>query len=174
MIWVDYALVGIVLISLLIGAWRGFVREVLSLISWILAFVVALRFAGDFANWLAPWIQAAAVRSVFAHIILFLGVLLAGGLAGWLLSKLIHSAGLGGVDRMLGAGLGLIRGALIVVVLVMVAAHSVARKEPWWTRSITIAYAAPAAAELQALIPEPWLSAIAFAASEPPNSKAEH
>lgn len=174
MIWVDYALVGIVLISLLVGAWRGFVREVLSLISWILAFVVSLRFAGEFSNWITPWVHAAVVRNVVAHVFLFFAVLLIGGLAGWILAKLVHSAGLGGVDRMLGAGLGLIRGALIVVVVVMVAAHSAARDESWWSRSPTIIYAAPAAAELQALIPEPWLSAIEFAASEPPNSKAEH
>ena len=133
MIWVDYAILAIIAVSALISVLRGFVREALSLVAWILAFWVALSFAPVASEYLAPYIQTPSVRTMAAFGLLFVVVLLLAALVNNLAVKLVKSTGLSGTDRMLGVIFGVARGVVIVAVLVLLAGLTPAPSDPGMT-----------------------------------------
>jgi membrane protein required for colicin V production len=128
----DYAVLAIVLFSVLISVIRGLVREVLALIAWAAGFIIAGVFAADIAGLLAPEVPDERLRLLAAFVGVFLAVLLAMSLVAMLVSKLVKSAGLGLEDRVLGGVFGLARGALIVTVLVLVAGLTALPRQPEW------------------------------------------
>jgi membrane protein required for colicin V production len=158
MIWLDYVFLGIVLFSLLMGMLRGFAREALSLLSWIVAFVVTLRHAPQLAEWLRPALSSPMLRLLSAYVLTFFAVLLAGALLSWVLGALMRGAGLSGVDRALGAGFGLLRGGFVLAALVLIGLNTSLHEEPAWRRSMLIPEIRPAAEALRTLIPDGWLA----------------
>lgn len=126
----DYALTGITLISLLLGLWRGFIYEVLSLTGWPLAFVLSKLYAGEIEHWLP--IPQDEVRAIVAYVLIFVVALLVWGVVAWLISRLVKAAGLGGMDSVLGGLFGLLRGALVVLVLVWLAGLSSIPEQAFW------------------------------------------
>ena len=134
MTWFDYAVFTIVGLSALLAAWRGVVREIAALAGWAAALILSGLFAQQLAQWL-PASLSPMLRAVVAYLGIFLGVLLLSGLAGMLLAKLFHAAGLGFTDRAVGALFGFVRGALIVFVAVMLAGLTGLPKEPFWRES---------------------------------------
>ncbi len=158
MIWVDYVFIGIVLFSVLVGLLRGLVREALSLAAWIVALVLTLRYAPAVGDYLHGSIRTPAVRTAVAYALVFFVVLIVGALITWLVSKIVRGIGLGGVDRMLGAGFGLMRGAFVVVAIVMLAGATAATQDLWWRKSLLVPQLEPAAVSLRSLIPEQWLA----------------
>ena len=131
---VDYVVVGIIAISALIGLARGFVREVLSLVIWGVAVVVALMFSEQFAAALPKRIEGDSLRFIVAFALTFVGVLIVGGLAQWLLKQLISTTGLTGTDRLFGLLFGGLRGAVVCVVAVIVL-RPIAAEQNWWRAS---------------------------------------
>jgi membrane protein required for colicin V production len=158
MAWVDYVFVGIVLLSVLWGALRGFIREALSLATWVLAFAAALGYGPELTEQLKPTIASDPLRLIAGYAIPFFGVLLIGGLLIWIISMAVRGAGLAPLDRMLGSAFGLLRGGLIVLALVIVAGFSALGHEPWWRQSEIVPQIQPFAKEVQALIPARWLA----------------
>lgn len=126
----DLIVIAVLLVSLLLGVWRGLVYEVLSLIGWPLAWLSSKLFADHVAP-LLPGKQE-ALRVVAAYASVFVATLIIWGVLVWLLSKLIKKAGLGGVDRTLGGLFGLVRGVLLVLVLVWLAGMTVLPEQPDW------------------------------------------
>ena len=112
MSWPDYAILGTILISVLVGALRGFIKEVFSLVVWSAAFLVAYQYAGDVAAMMEEQVSLPSARTAIGFSGLFVVVLLVGGLLNYLLGRLVESTGLSGTDRLLGgvfwrrAGLG--------------------------------------------------------------------
>jgi membrane protein required for colicin V production len=155
---VDYVFVGIILISVLVGALRGFIREALSLATWIFAFVGALRYGPECAERLKTAIDSEPIRMIAGYVLPFFLILLAGGLLIWLITRLVRGAGLGPVDRLLGSGFGLLRGGLIVVALVMLAGSSALGRESWWRQSALVPWIQPFAKDVESLIPARWLA----------------
>jgi membrane protein required for colicin V production len=131
MTWFDYAVFAIVGLSALLAVIRGVVREIAALAGWAAALVLSGLFAQQLAQWL-PAALSPMLRAVIAYLVIFLGVLLLSGLAGVLLAKLFRAAGLGFTDRAVGALFGLVRGALIVFVAVMLAGLTSLPREPFW------------------------------------------
>lgn len=176
MIWVDYVFIGIVLVSVLVGIFRGLVREALSLAVWVLAFVLTLRFAPLLAEHLQASIKTGPVRTVAAYAIVFFGVLIVGSLVTWAISHLVKGAGLGSIDRTLGGGFGLARGIFILAAVVLLAGTSAAKQEPWWKESVLVPRIEPLARGLHALIPEQWLAYLVPRddAADPPKNRPEH
>ena len=113
---VDWVLLAVLLGSLLLGAWRGLVFEVLSLAGWALAFLAARAGAPLLADVLPMGASPAPLRHGAAFVLVFIGTAFGVGLLAALLRKLLSSAGLRPVDRVLGAAFGALRAALLLLV----------------------------------------------------------
>jgi membrane protein required for colicin V production len=149
--WIFLAVLGV---SLLLGAWRGLVYEVLSVMSWIAAFIMAQWLAPDAAAWLPVERAPEAGRYAIGFIVVFIAVVFAGGLLAWLTKKLVQAVGLRPVDRTLGAAFGLIRGAVLLLAVAVVVNMSPARRAVWWTESKGAEAAMAALKNLKPMLPE--------------------
>ncbi|QLB21306.1 colicin V synthesis protein [Vespertiliibacter pulmonis] len=119
---VDFIIIGIVVFSLLVSLWRGFVSEVLSLAGWVIAFFIASKFYQPMSLVLlqinSSYLQNSEyLRNGIAATILFIAVLIVSGIINALLAKLVDKTGLSGTDRVLGAGFGILRGIFIVAAI---------------------------------------------------------
>jgi len=130
--------VGIVAISILVGAIRGFIKEAFSLAVWAAAFLVAFQYSGTLALQLENHIELPSARNALAFSGLFLLVLLIGGLLTFLIGKLVEKTGLSGTDRLLGGVFGGIRGLVLVIALMLVAGLTPVPQDPWWKSSRSI------------------------------------
>ena len=136
--YVDYAVLGVVLISILVGVLRGFIKEVFSLAVWAAAFLIAFQYSGDLAMMLENHIELPSARTSLAFAGLFLVILLIGGLITFLVGKLVEKTGLSGTDRLLGGVFGALRGLILILVLMLVAGLTPVPQDPWWQTSRTI------------------------------------
>jgi membrane protein required for colicin V production len=117
--WVDCAIIGIILISVLISLVRGFVREALSLATWIGAIWVGIHYYAAASIWLEPHISSTPIRMGVAFFILFIIALLIGSIISFILVRFIHKTGLSGTDRTLGIVFGLARGFIVVSIALL-------------------------------------------------------
>jgi len=153
LIWVDYVVLGIIGLSALISLVRGFVRETVSLLVWIGAFVVAWSYFRELATYLAEWITTPSIQLGAAFILLLLAVLILGGLLGFLVGQLVDKTGLTGTDRLLGMLFGAARGAILVAILVLLAGLTPLPQEHWWAQSLLIPHFQQLALWLLSLLP---------------------
>jgi membrane protein required for colicin V production len=151
--WADYLIVIIIALSMLIGLWRGLLREVISLATWIAAFAIAFLFAEDGATHLMPYIDVPSLRAAAAFGGLFLATLLLGGLVGILASYLVDYTGLTGTDRVLGMVFGLGRGAIVIAILVLAAGLTPMPRDPWWQQSLLVPHFQDTALWLRGMLP---------------------
>lgn len=154
----DWMLVGIVAVSAVFGLMRGFVGVVVSLVAWVLSGWAALNFGGDVGTWLAGSAEPGTTQVLGGYALCFLGVLLVVGLVGWLVRWAMKSAGLGGVDRVLGFALGLVRGGVVACALVLLFGLTSMPREPEWQASPVVPVLVPGASILRAWLPE-WVAA---------------
>lgn len=131
----DIVILVIIGISALLSLIRGFIKEALSLVTWIAAFWVSLAFTDRAADLLANWVSLPSARAALAFAGLFVTVLLLGGLVNYLIGQLVRKTGLSGTDRMLGMVFGVVRGAMVVAVLVLLAGLTAVPQDPWWQDS---------------------------------------
>lgn len=150
----DWVFLAILAASFLLGAWRGLVYEVLSVISWVAAFLIAQWLAPDAAAWLPVDRAPEAGRYAMGFIVVFIAVVFAGGLLAWLIKKLVEAVGLRPIDRTLGALFGILRGAVLLLALAVVVNMSPARGAPWWTESQGAGIAMSALESLKPVLPE--------------------
>jgi membrane protein required for colicin V production len=143
MSWPDYAILSVIAISIAVGALRGFIREVFSLLVWAAAFLLAWYFAGDVAALMEGSVTLPSARIAMGFTGIFIAVLLVGGLVNYLLGRLVESTGLSGTDRLLGGAFGALRGLALVLVLLLVAGFTPLPADPWWQQSRTIARLMP-------------------------------
>jgi membrane protein required for colicin V production len=136
--WPDYAILVIIALSSLVGVLRGFIKEVFSLAVWAAAFLVAWHFSGDVAEWMSDAVTLPSARLAMGFAGLFVAVLLVGGLANYLLGKLVATTGLSGTDRLLGGVFGAARGLVLVVAVLLVSGFTPLPADPWWKESATI------------------------------------
>lgn len=138
MIWVDWLLASIIGISALLSLWRGFVKEALSLLGWIVALWVAVLFFQELGAWMSRWIGSPTIRNVVAFTALFTGTVLLGALLNHLVGQLVEKTGLTATDRALGIVFGIARGVVIVAILVLLAGLTSLPGESWWGRSVLL------------------------------------
>ncbi|MDD1965530.1 CvpA family protein [Pseudomonas putida] len=132
---VDWAIIAIVVISALISLKRGFVKEALSLLTWIIAGAVAWMFGGSLAQYLVNYIETPSARVIAGCTILFVATLLVGAMVNFLIGELIRVTGLSGTDRFLGMVFGAARGGLLVVVAVGLLSLGPVQQDQWWQQS---------------------------------------
>jgi len=130
--WVDIAMLALLAVSVLVGLWRGFVLEVLSLAGWVVAYFAAQWLAPQVAPHLPVGAPSSALNLGAAFALAFFAVLLAWSLAARLVSLLVKATPLGFVDRGLGAVFGVLRGGVLLLVLAtLIALTPLAKSAPW-------------------------------------------
>ncbi|WP_460821309.1 CvpA family protein [Lysobacter olei] len=153
----DWVLLAIIGASALLGVMRGFVGVVVSLLAWMLGGWVAFRYGGDVGLVLASDGEPGATELFAGHALAFIAVMVVVGVVGWLVRKLVQSAGLGGMDRMLGFMLGLVRGGFVACALVLILALTSMPREPQWRASPVVPVLVPGAQWLRGWLPE-WVA----------------
>lgn len=150
----DWVVVALLAASVLLGLWRGLVYEVLSVLNWLAAFVLA--------QWLAPRVAVMlplsrageSLQYAAGFVLVFIAALFAGGLLAWLTRKLVEAVGLRPVDRALGGLFGLVRGTVAVLALAVVVHLAGLKDGAWWTESMTAGVATAALRGLKPVVPE--------------------
>ncbi|MDM7941595.1 MAG: CvpA family protein [Hydrogenophaga sp.] len=155
MVLTDWLLLAVLLLSVLLGAWRGLVYEVLSVAGWVAAFVLAQAWADEVAallplQGLSPPLQLAA-----GFLVVFIAVAFASGLLAWLVKKLVASVGLRPVDRILGSAFGLARGGVMLLAFAVVVSMSPMRDAAWWQTSALADVLVATLHAIKPLLPEP-------------------
>jgi membrane protein required for colicin V production len=127
----DWIFLGVLLTSVLLGAWRGLVYEVLSVVSWLAAFVLAQWFAPDVAQRLPMASSGEEVRYAAGFVLVFVLAVFTGGLLATLIKKLFAAVGLQPADRALGAVFGLLRGVVVLLAATVVIGMSPLKSGQW-------------------------------------------
>lgn len=138
LIWIDWVILAIVAVSTLISLKRGFVREAMSLVIWVGAFVIARTFHPNMQMLLADTVSNPTVRLIAAFSILFLGTLVVGAVVNNALGRLVEATGLGATDRTLGMVFGLARGLVVVLVALALLRMTPVTGDTWWRESVTV------------------------------------
>lgn len=152
--WPDYAILAVIVVSVVVGALRGFIKEVFSLLVWAAAFLVAYHFAGDVAELMEDAVTLPSARTAMGFSGLFIAVLLVGGLINYLLGRLVETTGLSGTDRLLGGVFGAARGLVLIVAVLLVCGFTPIPGDPWWQESRTIQRMMPLVAWTATYLPE--------------------
>ena len=153
MTWFDYGVLSVLGLSLLLGALRGLMREIVSLAGWIAAFVLATAFSGIVAVQM-PESLGPLLSGLLAFLLIFVGVLVLSGVVGLVLSLLVRAAGLGFLDRLLGAAFGIVRGMAIVLLAVLLAGLTPLPHEPFWRQAVLSGPFETVALALKPYLPE--------------------
>lgn len=134
--WADWTIIAIIALSSLIGVSRGLIKEALSLVNWFAAFVIAMTFKVELAALMTELVATPSLRQLAAFAILFIVTLIAGSLLSGLLAQLVKATGLSGTDRLLGLVFGAIRGAIVVLALVIILPKLIpVTQDGWWQQA---------------------------------------
>ena len=152
----DGVVLGILVVSMLLGAWRGLVFELFSLVGWVAAFFVARLFAQDVAARLPLQGFDSAVQYGVGFVLTFVLSVFVWGLLSALAKKLIEVVGQRPVDRTLGAVFGLLRAVVLVLVLAVVVVSTPLHAQNWWTQSLAAPWLAQAVANILPALSVDW------------------
>jgi membrane protein required for colicin V production len=133
--WIDWALLAVLALSVVVGLWRGFLFEVMSLLGWIVAWFVAQWFAVDLAPHMPIGAPGSTLQLAVSFVGVFVAALLVWGLLAHVVQMLMRATPLSAVDRLLGAGFGLLRGAVLLLAVAFVVALTPASKSAGWRAS---------------------------------------
>ena len=138
MSWFDIAILAVIVLSSLISLVRGFVKESISLATWLAAGFIALTYYLVLTDLLLPYIESPTLSQVAAFAILFLATLVVGAIINFMVSQLVSKTGLSGTDKMLGVIFGAARGVLIISMIVLFAGLTPMPSENWWQESVLV------------------------------------
>ena len=149
----DLAIVVVVLISTLIGVYRGFIRETLSLIAWILAFWVAFTYAETFSPVLSPYLSSSSLRTAVSFLVLFVAAVILFSLVSFLVGRLFADSVIRGTDRILGGLFGVLRALVIVAAFILAAGLTSMPNAPWWREAVLARHMKPVVVLIRELLP---------------------
>ncbi|MBL4759550.1 MAG: CvpA family protein [Mariprofundaceae bacterium] len=150
----DYILIGIVGLSMVLSLWRGFVREIISLIGLVAAFLIASRTSASAGDFLGQWIPNSTTSDIAGFIIIFVIIMIVVGLIGALIRKLVDMADLTATDRTLGIFFGIARGLLLIALTFLIYTSYTKPDQAWAKQSLLTPYALQGAHLLGQVIPE--------------------
>ncbi len=165
----DVALVAVVALSVIVGLWRGLVRSLVSLVAWIAAALLAIRWGPTVAATLAGWQFPAQLAPIVGLLLVFLGVVIVGAACGYLVARLLHAVGLGVADRLLGAAFGLVRGVLLLAVFALIAGFTALPRSDWWQNSVVAPQLAGIVLSLAPYLPPQWAERLDYSAAGGPS-----
>jgi len=151
---VDVVIIFVICLSALFSLMRGFVKEAISLATWIIAIWIAATFAPKLAEVLPAGIESEAVRQAVGFGVLFVLSLMLGALVNLLIAQVVKKTGLSGADRIFGVAFGTIRGGLIIIVFVVVGGMTPLPDADWWQSSVLLDWFENAAIVIQGYMPE--------------------
>lgn len=152
----DYAVLAVIVLSALRGAWRGLIAEAFSLVGWIVAFVLGARYAARIAPWIpANWPGGALTQWLVGFAAVTIGVILIAGVGNALLGRLTEASGLRSVDRSLGLLFGLGRGLLLVLLLYVAAGFTELPTLPFWRDALLRTYVEQGVLSARPFLPAP-------------------
>ena len=151
---VDYTLIAIVVIAAIIGAFRGLLREAISLITWIVALWAGWHYSDVVAPYLTGLLGEEPVRTWVARAIIAIGVLLVGTLIGVVVNHFVRMSIFSGFDRLMGFLFGMLRGIVVLGVLVILGQLLQLDSAPWWRSSQLMPYADTTADVLRKIVGE--------------------
>lgn len=134
----DYVIIGVIALSIIISLIRGFVREALSLVTWIAALWLGFTFTSTGADLLVNHVENHSMQLVISFAVIFLGTLLLGMLLSFVVSSMVKVTGLGSTDRIVGMVFGLFRGLLIVVATIIIFSITSLAEMPAWKNSVLV------------------------------------
>jgi len=138
---VDYVIIVILVVSALVGLARGFLRESIALLSWVIAILVAWHLGPRLEPHLGGLMAGAEVRPWAARAILLVVVLVIGAGIGAIAGEFARRLSIfGTVDRLFGLLFGLLRGIVILGVLAIIGETLRLDGEHWWRRSALTPY----------------------------------
>ena len=158
----DYLVLFVLICSVLISMLRGLVKEVLSLASWIIAFVVANAYGEALATMLPDVIPGESTKLIVAYIALFIGTRLLMALLSRAVQELVKASGLSLVNRGLGALFGLARGIVIVLVVVLLCGTTTIPQQPFWQDALLSPPAVRAAETVKPYLPDQFAQHVHF------------
>lgn len=150
----DWIFVVVLLVSLVLGVWRGFVYELLSVLNWLLAFTLAHWLGTSVGEHLPMAGVSDVLRFVAGFVVVFVLSALGGAVLVWLVSKLVKSAGMQPVDRVLGACFGLLRGVILLLAATVVVEMTPVKMSLAWQDSKAAGVSVAALKVLKPVLPE--------------------
>lgn len=136
----DIVIAIVVVISVVVGIFRGFVKEALSVATLLIAAWAAMNFGADAGSLGDQWISSEGIQVWFGRILVFVAILAVGGLIGWGVSRLVRLSILSGTDRALGGLFGFCRGALLIGIFIIGGQLASFDRDAWWQHSRLIPY----------------------------------
>lgn len=136
----DYIIVTVVLLSTIVSLFRGLVKEIFSLVTWVIGFGSALKFSGRFAATFTKYIANPTIRYIIIFIAIFILVMIIGTLLNRLFSLFVARSGLSGADHLLGMVFGSVRGLLLIGVILLLINFTSFVEDSWWQNSMLIPY----------------------------------
>lgn len=152
--WLDYLLIAVLVFSCIAGLLRGLLREVIALVTWVAAVWIAWTYADMLEPFLGGALANDGVRPWAARTLIFLAVVLIGTAIGYTVSHFVRLSLFSGMDRFLGAIFGLLRGAVMIGLIVILCHALRLQEEPWWRGSVLVPYGEHAANVLRAMVGE--------------------
>ena len=168
----DLGITGVILLSMLFAYARGVVRSLLGFVAWIAGLVAGFLFAPQAAALLPVFPEHPLLPQALAFVLIFVLAIVVGALLAWPLRAAIHGAGLGFVDRGLGAVFGLARGLLFVLVFVLAAGFSALPQRDWWQNSLLAPAFEDVALALRPWLPPAWADRLGYPPRGPDSTKA--
>ncbi|OWQ84108.1 hypothetical protein CDN99_24805 [Roseateles aquatilis] len=153
MTWVDLALLGMFGISVLLGAWRGLVFEVMTIAGWIVAYIASPYVAPWIERFLPPDKMGPMLLHALGLVLGFMLVLLVWGIGAKLIRALIHATPLGVLDRLGGAAFGVLRGVLLGLLTAVIVGMTPAVHSQPWTDSRLAPWLREALTQVRPLLP---------------------
>jgi len=135
MIWVDWAVLVILLLSALFGFMRGMIRELISLGTWVAAILIARTLGPQFSELLVDYIDSETIRASVGFALSVIIVVMLGSFVSKAGTALISATGLGGFVRILGFVFGAVRCFAVLVVLTAVVSLTPLSEYSWWSES---------------------------------------
>ena len=151
---VDWVFAAVLGLSMLLGAWRGLVYEVLSVAGWAASFYAAYYYAPQVAGMLPLSASSEPIRYAAAFVLIFVGAVFAAGLLAFLFKKLVSAMGLRPVDRTMGAAFGLVRGMILLLAATVVMDMTALKTSAWWQESIGAPVLTATLKGLKPILPE--------------------
>jgi len=133
----DLIIAGMIVLSILIGIARGFVKESISLVTWIVAIVLSILYSGSLAEYMT-FTKVTLVRSLTAFLLIFLSIIFAGAIVNYTVGTLVRKTPFSAPDRVLGFAFGFLRGVVFVSILVLLAGLTPLPEAPWWQGSYMV------------------------------------